>query len=159
VHAPPASFPFVEYDAVAMYTVNAKHYKDSKLPPIKNGALEDPQSVGFAILDSIGNPAYQYIDRIELSAVEKKELQSIFQLPENKGEIEKMMCVPYYRDAFVFYRDKKQVAQVQICFQCRQMYVSTDTSDLANRFTTDGDWDKLMAMVTKVKTRGKSKKE
>ena len=110
--------PSVDYDEVALYKVDAEHYKDESLVPL-NGKQNAGETVGFAILDSLGNPAYQNIDRTMLSPIEIKELQSIFHIPENKGEIEKMMCIAFYRDAFVFYKNKKQVAQAQICFDCK----------------------------------------
>jgi hypothetical protein len=64
-----------------------------------------------------------------------------------------MMCIAFYRDAFVFYRDKKQVAQAQICFDCKQTYFSLDTTHLADRFSTDGDWDRLQNFISKVKVQ------
>ena len=148
--SPAVDYPSVDYDEVALYSVDAKHYKDEDLAPL-NGKHIREKTVGFAILDSLGNPSFKNIDRTALSPVEMKELQSIFHIPENKGEIEKMMCIASYRDAFVFYKNKKQVAQAQICFDCKQVYFSLDTTNLADRFTTDGDWARLRKFISKVK--------
>ena len=151
VYLPPIDFPSVEYDSVALFTVNAMHYQDEKLPPVKKAEQKELPVIGFSILDSLGNPAFQYVDRVLLTAAEKNEIRSVFHLPENQGEIEEARCIAFYRDAFVYYNNEKQVAQAQICFQCRQVYFSSDTGNLADRFTTDGDWDKLQAFVSKLK--------
>ena len=152
LHSPAVDYPSVDYDEVALYSVDAAHYKDEDLVPL-DGNQNTEETVGFAILDSLGNPAFKNIGRTALSPVEMKELQSIFHIPENKGEIEKMMCIASYRDAFVFYKNKKQVAQAQICFDCKQAYFSLDTTNLADRFTTDGDWNRLQKFISKVKVQ------
>jgi hypothetical protein len=153
VHSPAVYYPSVDYDEVALYSVNAKHYKDERLVPLKKEKQNGGATLGFAILDSLGSPAFQNIDRIALSPIAMKELQSILHLPENKGEISKNECIASFRDAFVFYRNKKQVAQVQICFDCYEVYFSLDTTNLADRFNTDGDWDRLQAFISKFKVR------
>ena len=152
LHSPAVDYPSVEYDEVALYSVDATHYKDEYLVPLDGNQTKE-ETLGFAILDSLGNPAFKNIDRTTLSPVEMKEMQSIFHIPENKGEIEKMMCIASFRDAFVFYRNKKQVAQAQICFGCKQVYFSLDTTNLADRFATDGDWDSLQNFISKVKVQ------
>jgi hypothetical protein len=152
LHSPAVDYPSVDYDEVALYNVDARHYKDEDLVPL-NGKQNTEQTLGFAILDSLGNPDFKNIDRTELSPAEVKELQSIFHIPENKGEMEKVMCIAYFRDAFVFYRKKKQVAQAQICFDCKQVYFSLDTTNLAERFTTDGDWDSLQKFIARTKIK------
>lgn len=150
LHSPAVDYPSVDYDEVALYSVDAAHYKDENLEPL-DGKKNTEETVGFVILDPLGNPAFKNIGRTALSTVEMKELQSIFHIPENKGEIEKMMCIASFRDAFVFYRNKKQVAQAQICLECRLVYFSLDTTNLSDRFTTDGDWDRLQKFISKVK--------
>ncbi|MGV3657951.1 MAG: hypothetical protein ACO1NX_08350 [Chitinophagaceae bacterium] len=152
LHSPAVNYPSVDYDEVALYSVSAKHYKDKALNPL-NGKKNEESTVGFAILDSLGNPVFQNIDRIILSPLERSELQSIFHLPENKGEISKNMCIAFFRDAFVFYKDKNQVAQAQICFDCNQVYFSMDTAYLSERFNTDGDWNRLQKFVSGVKAQ------
>ena len=149
-HSPAVQYPSVDYDEVALYSVNADHYTEEALLPL-NAMQYAEETVGFAILDSLGNPAFQNIGRTMLSPVEVKELQSIFQLPENKGEITETMCIAFYRDAFVFYKNKRQVAQAQICFDCNQVYFLSDTTNLADRFNTEGDWNRLQRFVFKVK--------
>jgi hypothetical protein len=119
--------------------------------PLKKEDQSNEITVGFAILDSLGNPAFQNIDRIPLSPLAIKEVRSIFHIPENKGETEKMSCIAYFRDALVFYRNKKPVAQAQICFKCHQVYFPADTTSLEDRFTTDGDWDRLQKLINSVK--------
>jgi hypothetical protein len=152
LYSPAVKYPSVDYEEVALYNVDAVHYKDESLVPL-DGNQNTKETAGFAILDSLGNPAYKNIDRTMLLPGEMKELQSILHIPENKGEVEKMMCIPSFRDAFVFYKNKKQVAQAQICFECYQVYFSLDTTNLADRFTTDGDWDRLQNFISKVKGR------
>lgn len=152
LHSPAVVYPSVDYDEVALFSVGAAHYKDEDLEPL-GGKQKKEETVGFAILDSLGNPSFKNINKTILSAVEMKELQSIFHIPENKGEIERMMCIPSFRDAFVFYKNKKQVAQAQICFDCKQAYFSLDTTNLADRFTTDGDWDRLQRFIANVKVQ------
>ena len=152
VHSPAVDYPSVDYDEVVFYSVNENRYRDQDLVPIdKKRSVEE--TIGFAILDSLGNPAYQDIDSIRLSSGEVKALQSIFHLPENKGEITKMECIAYFRDAFKFRQHGKQVAQAQICLECNQVYFSNDTTGLAERFTTDGDWYHLQKLIAKLKNR------
>ncbi len=152
VHSPAVDYPSLDYDEVVFYSVNEKRYRDHALVPM-DGKLNAEETIGFAILDSLGNPAYRDIDSVRLSSGEVKALQSIFHLPESKGEITKMECIAYFRDAFTFRKDSKHVAQAQICFECNQVYFSNDTTDLAERFTTDGDWHRLQEFIAKLKTR------
>lgn len=151
LHSPAVDYPSVRYDEVALYTVDARHYRDEHLVPARKMKQSDDIGVGFAILDSLGNPAFQNIDRTLLAPAEMIQLRSIFHIPENLGQTQKIMCIPSFRDAFVFYRNKKQVAQTQICFECRQVYFPKDTSNLEERFTTDGNWDELQILITKIK--------
>lgn len=150
-HSPAVDYPSVHYDEVALYTVNSKYYKDEHLVPLMHENQNEEKTIGFAILDSSGNPAFHNIDRILLSLIEIQELRSIFHIPENHGELKDKKCIAFFRDAFVFYKDKKQVAQAQICFDCDMIYFLNDTSNLEERFTTDGDWNRLQKFISKVK--------
>ena len=154
VRSPAVQYPLTDYNEVAFYSVDAKHYKDSKLTPLRKEDQERlGNMIGFAILDSSGNPLYKNIERKELSNGEVKELQSIFTLPENDGHLMENNCMASFRDAFVFYHKRTPVAQVQICFECSLVEFSSDTASLAERFSTDGDWKKLHAFVSRLKAR------
>jgi hypothetical protein len=150
LHSPAVDYPSVDYDEVALYSVDEAHYKDEELL-LLDGNKNKEKTLGFAILDSLGNPAFKNINRTALSTGDIQELRSLFHIPENNGEIERIMCIASYRDAFVFYNNKKQVAQAQICFDCNQIYFSLDTTNLADRFATDGDWAGVQQFISKVK--------
>jgi hypothetical protein len=152
VHSPATQYPSVDYDEVALYSVHARHYKEKKLRPLKEEDHKKLEGiVGFAILDSTGSPVYKNVEKRTLTQTEKQELRSIFYLPENNGKLTENRCIAYYRDAFVFYHNKKQVAQAQVCFECRQVQFSADTANLAERFASDGDWTMLQRFISRIK--------
>lgn len=148
---PPTNMVAVEYDEVTMFSVDKQHYAKKSLPRLRKGERKQEVSLGFAILDSLGQPAYQHIRSWKLQKSEMEELRSIFYLPQNNGMIEGRLCIGYFRDAFVFYRQQQKVAQVQVCFECQQIDIPNDTSNLADRFTTDGDWKRLQHFVNSMK--------
>jgi hypothetical protein len=153
VHSPSIQFPTVPYDSVALYSVDETYYNSDDLEKLETKVMNAAYTNGLAIIDSLGRPSSKYYIRHRLSEKELIELQAIFHLPPNKGELSEPMCIPYYRDAFVFYQKQRQVAQAQICLHCRQAYFTPDTSSLAERFTSDGDWGKMQTFTKTVKAR------
>jgi hypothetical protein len=151
VRSPSTQFPTISYDSVTLFSVNPKYYKSQDIAMLEQQVMTAPYTDGLAIIDSTGKPSSRYYSNYNLSDQEQTELREVFHLPPNNGEIEKMMCIPFYRDVFVFYRSEKQIAQAQICLQCRQVYLTPDTSYLAERFTTDADWNKIQNLIKRVK--------
>jgi hypothetical protein len=151
IQSPSAQFPALSYDSVALYSVNKKYYDVKDLRTLEEEVMNAHYTDGLAIIDSVGLPSSNNYIRKILSGTEQMELHKIFNIPPNNGLISKSNCIPFYRDAFVFYKKHRQVAQAQICLQCNQAYFTPDTSDLADRFATDGDWTRLKDLIHNIK--------
>lgn len=151
VHSPSTYFPAVPYDSVALFSVNKEYYRSDDIEMLQQKVMTAHYTDGLSIIDSIGKPTSKYHIRYDLSNREKNNLREALYLPANNGEIEKMMCIPFYRDVFVFYRKQEQIAQAQICLQCKQVYLTPDTSFLAERFTTDANWNKIQTLIEDIK--------
>jgi hypothetical protein len=149
--SPSVQFPGLSYDSVALYYVNAKYYEVEDFETLGKMVMNAQYTDGLAIIDSFGLPSNNNFNRQTLSGKEQIELQRIFYLPPNNGKIKKSNCIPFYRDAFVFYKNHHQVAQAQVSLHCNQAYFTPDTSDLADRFASDGDWVKLKELIDKIK--------
>ena len=151
VHSPAAYFPTGTYDSVALFSVNQNYYESEDIEMLQQKVMTARYTDGLSIIDSIGKPSSKYHIRYNLSNNEQTELREALHLQANNGEIEKMMCIPFYRDVFVFYRSGEQIAQAQICLQCKQAYLTPDTSYLAERFTTDANWNKIQTLIGEIK--------
>ena len=151
IQSPAVQFPAISFDSVALYSVNEKYYDVEDLETLEKKIMNAPYTDGLAIIDSMGLPSSNNYTRQILSGAEQVELNRVFNIPPNNGLISKSRCIPFYRDAFVFYKSSRQVAQAQICLHCNQAYFTPDTSDLGDRFSTNGDWAKLKDLIIKIK--------
>ena len=153
VHSPATYFPAVAYDSAALFSVDQKYYRSEDIEMLQQKIMTARYTDGLSIIDSIGKPSSKYHIRYSVSKKEETELREALHLPANNGEIEKMMCIPFYRDVFVFYRKQQQIAQAQICLQCKQVFLTPDTRYLAERFTADANWSKIEAVIKKIKAK------
>jgi hypothetical protein len=144
-------FPPVSYETVSLFYLDSTLYGMNPLKVMEERIMNAPYTDGLAFVDSSGKPNLKYVER-QLTTDEKQELTNLFLFPPPDSVLVTTSCVPYYRDVFVF-RDKnrRQVAQAQICLECGQGYFTPDSQNLRARFMSGVDQEKLKSFISKVK--------
>ena len=92
-HSPATYFPAVAYDSVALFSVNKEYYRSDDIEMLQQKVMTAHYTDGLSIIDSIGKPSSIYHIRYNLSNTDRNELRDALYLPDNNGEIEKMMCI------------------------------------------------------------------
>jgi len=145
------SFPEASYDQVILFRIKADKYKSFDLIMVEKeeGSATSPYTDGLTFIDSSGKPTRSYYDKYILSRQEASELVSILQSPlENIAT----MCIPIYRDVFVFYDNKKQqVAQAQICLSCGHLFLTTRKGVQSFQMNRGKEYGRLNKLIDKLK--------